>query len=122
MSVIVDPAGHVPVVSAGSDVGFEPTIQAAGTVNTYAPAEPGDPANTYRFTFVVHGTVIPVAQDPSVTPAGGCPTKLCHSATEVVGMYSLKPVALAFVTFLHTTSGPVIDMGVLRSAVYESDA
>jgi hypothetical protein len=62
------------------------------------------------------------AHEASVTPAGGCATKLCHSPTLVVGMYSLNPVALAFVTFLHTPSGPVIDTGVLSSAVYESDA
>jgi hypothetical protein len=37
-------------------------------------------------------------------------------------MYSESPVADAFVTFLHTPSGPVIDIGMFKSAVYESDA
>ena len=56
--------------------------------------------------FVPAGTVMFVARDASVTPAGGCATNDCHSATEVVGMYSVRPVGLLFVIFLRTPSGP----------------
>lgn len=48
-----------------------------------------------KMTIVVAGPQLPI-----VTPAGGFVYNDVHSAADCVGTYTLRPVALLFVTFL----------------------